>query len=139
MDDASSMPAALTTADRDLGGLLLYYADKKEWREGRQAEVVTRILRRARACYWGLGTVYAVMVTEAVKSVLFPERSGTGGRLAALLMALAMTAIAAFVFRRGRKRTRAVETVLRELGSPVPSQLRFVLTAAVAYALLVIS
>jgi hypothetical protein len=132
------LPAALTEADRDLAGLLLYYADKKAWREGREAEVLRRALRRVRIWWWSLETVYAVMVTSAAISLLFPDTSALGDRLPVLLVLLLVTAVAAFVFRRGTQRTRALEAELHNLGSAVPSQKPLALVAAVVFVLLIV-
>ena len=135
--DVRPLSPAIAAANRDMAGLLLFYADKKAWREGRDTEVIERALRRVRIVWWALGTAYVAGATKAALKLLAsgpdPEK-----RIALLLGFLVLTVATVMVLRRGAKMTGALEAELGDLGSPVPTQKPFVAAATIAFLALII-
>lgn len=135
--DVRPLSPALAAANRDMVGLLLFYADKKAWREGRGTDVIERALRRVRIVWWALGTVYAAIATRAALRLLAsepdPER-----RIALLSVFLVLTVATVIVLRRGAKLTGALESELGDLGRPVPTQKPFVAAATIAFLALIV-
>jgi hypothetical protein len=123
---------ALAAANRDLAGLSLFYGDRKAWREGRDAEVIQRALRRVRIVYWAVATVYAAAVAEAALGLLGSEADPAGRRGWALVALLVLTVATVLLLRRGARMAGALQQELEELGSPVPSQKAFVAVATLA-------
>ena len=128
---------ALAAANKDTAGLLLFYADMKAWREGRDTEVIERALQRVRIVWWALGAVYAALAARAALRLLAsepdPER-----RIAWLLVFLVLTVATVMVLRRGARKMGALEAELGDLGSPVPTQKPIVAAATIAFLALII-
>lgn len=128
----------LAAANRDMAGLLLFYADNNAWHEGRDAEVIERALRRVRILWWAVGTVYAAGVAEAALGLLDSEPEPASRLAWSLLVFLALTVATVMVLRRGAKMAGALEDELEALGSPVPSQKALVAVATIAFLGLII-